>query len=206
MKVFTYVIQYNSGAAPNYAGPMVTLAICKPQVRRLARVGDLVLAFSGSLMSPEPHGVVWAGVVSEKLTFAEYWQDRRFATKRPGRCATPDNIYAPDGSDLRQVNNPVHGPLDAGRDLSGRFVLLFGKAWAFGEPHPLLLAEFGLRMVGGRRGHRVTVLDARRAAQLTRWLDQHSDSPAAGGSGARRARCLVPGRRTRKIRRGCRVL
>ena len=80
MKVFTYVIQFDGGAAPNYCEPATTLAICKPRIRRSAEVGDAIIAFEGSFLGPEAHAVRWAGVVTEKLTFSEYWNDRRFAS------------------------------------------------------------------------------------------------------------------------------
>lgn len=43
MRVHTYVIAVDSGGAPNYDAPAVTLAVCKPRIRKKARIGDLVL-------------------------------------------------------------------------------------------------------------------------------------------------------------------
>ncbi len=37
MKVWTYVITNDSGAAPNFDPPAVTLASCKPKIRRAAK-------------------------------------------------------------------------------------------------------------------------------------------------------------------------
>jgi hypothetical protein len=54
------------------------------------------LAFAGKQVNPtEPHSVVWAGVITEKMSFAEYWDDRRFAGKKPDRSEHPDNFYRP---------------------------------------------------------------------------------------------------------------
>ena len=110
MRVHTYVIVVDSGAAPNYDKPFTTLAVCKPRIRRKAGIGELVLAFAGQKVNPyEPHTVVWAGVVTEKLSFAEYWNDTRFAGKKPDRALTPDNFYRPTkGDGLLWVENPVH--------------------------------------------------------------------------------------------------
>lgn len=50
-----------------------------------------MLAFAGKQVNPfEPHSVVWAGIVSEKMSFADYWNDRRFAGKKPDRSKYPD--------------------------------------------------------------------------------------------------------------------
>ncbi|WP_422613519.1 hypothetical protein [Pseudomonas knackmussii] len=66
MRVHTYVIATDAGSAPNYDPPAVTLAVCKPRIRKKAKVGDLVLAFAGSTVNPlSGHSVVWAGIVSE---------------------------------------------------------------------------------------------------------------------------------------------
>jgi Nucleotide modification associated domain 2 len=47
MKVWTYVITTDKGAAPNFEPPEATLTICKPRIRRKAELGELVLAFNG---------------------------------------------------------------------------------------------------------------------------------------------------------------
>lgn len=170
MKVYTYVIATDAGGAPNYAPPCLTLAICKPRIRKSAKPGDLILAFNGTQLGTNPHGVRWAGIVSEKLTFVEYWHDTRFASKKPNIAAMPDNIYEPMGADFRQVPNPAHGPASKSRDLRGQFVLTFKDSWYFGNLAPVLPAEFGLRMLTGRRGHRVAELSDIESSRLQRWL------------------------------------
>jgi len=90
MRVHTYVIATDAGSAPNYDPPAVTLAVCKPGIRKKAKVGDLVLAFAGAVVNPTSrHSVVWAGIVSEVLTFTEYWNDRRFTSKKPDCTDVP---------------------------------------------------------------------------------------------------------------------
>lgn len=176
MKVYRYVIAFDEGAAPNYQTPMTTLAICKPRIRAGAQVGDLVVAFSAARLSPEPHGVRWAGVVSEKLTFAEYWKDTRFAGKKPSRTPLSDNIYKPVDGGMMLVENRVHGPEDAAHDLSGGYVLCFRESWRFGSAAPVLPEEFGLRIVGGRRGHRVSHMDDSAWLRLRRWLNRQASA------------------------------
>jgi hypothetical protein len=97
MKVWTYVITVDRGAAPNFEPPETTLTVCKPGIRKWAKPGDVVLAFNGKrLNSTDTDSVRWAGVVSEVISLTDYWNDPRFDMKKPGgRPGTPDNIYRP---------------------------------------------------------------------------------------------------------------
>ena len=174
MRIYTYVIATDRGSAPNYDPPCTTLAICKPRIRHGAESGDLVLAFTGSNLSPEPHSVCWAGIVTEKMSFSEYWTDKRFATKKPGASATPDNIYKPTPHGLQQVPNSSHGPDHVPTDLGGQFVLIFARTWIFGASGPILPERFGLRMTGGRRNHRTRYIPDAQAKALIQWLNEHS--------------------------------
>ena len=171
MKAYTYVIMVDAGSAPNYDLPMTTLAICKPRIRIAAGIGDLVLAFTGSRLGPERHGVRWAGVVSEKIPFADYWADPRFQRKKPDESIVPDNIYRPIEGNLVQVDNNIHDGGNVDTDLSGRYVLLFKESWYFGPTSPLPPESFGLRMTGGRRGHRVADLADAQWKKLKSWLN-----------------------------------
>lgn len=55
----------------------LTLAICKPEIRRLSRVGDWIVGISGKTLQNQQgypvHAVVWAGIVAEILTGQEYY-------------------------------------------------------------------------------------------------------------------------------------
>lgn len=178
--VHTYVIATNAGSAPNYDPPAVTLTVCKPRLRRKARTGELVLGFAGAALKPRsPHSVVWAGIVSEILTLADYWHDPRFATKRPDRSDVPDNFYAPDGrGGYRWQPNPVHGPDATTHDTGGRHALVFARAWRFGHLGPEIPESFGLRMIGSRRGERRHELTERDGRRLVAWLDAQRTSSA----------------------------
>jgi hypothetical protein len=178
MRVFTYVQVYDGGSAPNYDPPAFTLAVCKPRIRMTARPGDLILAFSGRRLGLDPHGVRWAGVVAEKLTFAEYWDDKRFAGKKPDVSASPDNIYRPTADGLVQVPNVTHGPDATKTDADGQYVLVFDTSWRFGDMAPVIPQQFGLRMATGRRGHRVADLSAGDWTALRDWLSKSHTGPA----------------------------
>jgi hypothetical protein len=198
VRVHTYVIRWDAGSAPNYDPPFITLAVCKPRIRKKAEVGDLVLAFAGKPVNPlEPHTVVWAGIVAEKMSFSDYWDDRRFAGKKPDRSDHSDNFYRPVNGGLLWVENEVHGPEETNKDTGGLFVLGFSPSWRFGANGPAMPTEFGLRIVNGRRGERVSELSGPESKRLKSWLDGHfhvADSqrkPAARCSPRKKLRKVV---------------
>jgi hypothetical protein len=173
MRVHTYVIATDAGSAPNYDPPAVTLAVCKPRIRKKAKVGELVLAFAGAKVNPTSrHSVVWTGIVSEILTFSEYWGDRRFASKKPDRTDVPDNFYKPTGNGgFAWQSNHVHGREAQIRDTGGLNVLVFDHVWRFGALGPVLPEDFGLRMINSRRGERVADLTDSMWQRLESWLN-----------------------------------
>ena len=139
--IYRYVVAYDGGTAPNPFAGWCTLAICKPRIRKAAKVGDWIMGFRarnlGNIRTGFGH-VLYAMQVEEKLTFAEYWQDERFLSRRPSSSNSgPDNIYRPIHSQsgietLEWVSNQVHEPSAKLRDLSGQCVLVARKFWYFG--------------------------------------------------------------------------
>src|SRR5215472_8962351 len=77
--LFSYCIPFDNGAAPNPFWGLCTLAVCKPSIRRSAKVGDWIVG-TGSVNSPigDISGkVVYAMLVTEKMTMKEYDQFTR---------------------------------------------------------------------------------------------------------------------------------
>lgn len=153
-RTYAYVIVNDGGGAPCYENGRLTLAVCKPAIRRTARADDLVVAYSSKKLG-DSNRVRWAGVIKEKVGFADYWRDARFK----GRA---DNIYRPVEGALPE--HPAGAFEHAGgelhperehwsRDLGGLWVLAFGPWWYFGGAGPL--APERLRMGPVRQGHRV---------------------------------------------------
>lgn len=161
MNLFSYIVSYDRGFAPNPFFGYCTLACCKPSIRRTAAIGDLVV---GITPKARGHKLLYIMRVKERLTFAEYWNDARFRRKRASKknalTACGDNIYRPTARGLRQLSS-VHSNEDGTqnaetkrRDLSGQYVLISDDFVYFGlNPHPRRLPRcFGQMIVG--RGHR----------------------------------------------------
>jgi hypothetical protein len=195
LKVWTYVITVDAGAAPNFEHGLTTLTVCKPRIRKAAERGDLVLAFNSSKLNPdEPHSVRWAGLVTEVVSLEDYWTDKRFEGKKPGKSPKPDNIYRPTGTgELKQVSNTTHGPQDFARDVNGENALVLSPTWYFGPEVAVLPASFNLRMIGGRRGHRCIPITDRTWSNLERWLNLNvPNSNLLKSFSARASRCSPP--------------
>ena len=115
--LFSYVVRYDSGFAPNPFFGFCTLATCKPGIRKHAGVQDwLVGTGSGAASVRRKGSLVYAMKVTETLETAQYWDDPRFQCKKPEMyhnwvAASGDNIYEPIGpSKWRQLNSYHSGP------------------------------------------------------------------------------------------------
>lgn len=142
LRLFTYTIPVDDGAAPNPFRGMCSLAICKPGIRRVARKGDWVAGLgakkshSGNLSKH----LVYAMRVEEVLTMKEYdeqaparWPHRipdvRSAdlSERLGDCIYDYSRGAP----VQRLS--VHGPANRETDLSGENVLISRDFYYFGS-------------------------------------------------------------------------
>jgi hypothetical protein len=162
MRLFSYVVTFDTGFAPNPFWGFLTLACCKPKIRLTASPGDLVVGLAPSRFGS---GVVYVARIDEKMTFHQYWQDPRFEAKRPradgasilDRCG--DNIYQPvepqGYRQLHSAHSSKGGEEDEGakhHDLSGRFVLASSDFSYFGAA-PIPLPD-AFRSLIVKRGHR----------------------------------------------------
>lgn len=107
MKLYSYVVRYDSGFAPNPFYGYCTLATCKPFIRKAATVGDWLVGCGSNDKSIRRGGhLVYAMRVTEAITFRAYNADPRFLMKIPYRTGSRkqscgDNIYFRDPKDTR---------------------------------------------------------------------------------------------------------
>jgi len=159
--LFSYRVRFDHGSAPNPFWGVCTLVICKPRIRRCARVDDWVVG-TGSANTPAGDlsgSVVYAMQVTRTLSMRDYdaWSARH-PRKRPDPCHTDprrvvgDSIYD-FASDPPAVRPDVHTEAHRAHDLSGRRALLSRRFVYFGraaEPLPTDL----LGIVKDGPGHR----------------------------------------------------
>lgn len=162
MNVYSYILASDTGFAPNPFWGYCTLACCKPMIRRTASVGDWIVGLTPKHLG---HRIAYAMKVSEKITVADYWRDKRFREKRPKmrrkdvvlRCG--DNIYKPIPGGKFQQKHSRHSNKDGSenttrkkRDLGGEYVLVSKTFSYFGVTAKELPNEFDEITPG--RGHR----------------------------------------------------
>jgi hypothetical protein len=170
--LFSYCLPFDDGAAPNPFWGLCTLAICKPVIRRTAKVGDWVVG-TGSRRSPigDLSGqVVYAMRVTEVMTMQKYDQFTRstLSNKIPQmdhadrRRWYGDSIY--DYSTTNPSLRPgVHSEKNRRTDLSGDNVLLSDAFFYFGDRPvdlPLPLRAIAQQQQGHRSLANVGYFDA----------------------------------------------
>ena len=128
-RLYSYVVKYDTGFAPNPFHGYCTLACCKPGIRKGAEKGDYIV---GLAPKASFYKVVYVMQVAEKMGFNEYWNDPRFHDKRPveagGKMAEGDNIYHQDHNCPWIQEESRHSEKDSEKnkstDLSGKYVLI----------------------------------------------------------------------------------
>lgn len=122
MKLYSYVVRYDSGFAPNPFYGWCTLATCKPRIRNSAEVGDWIVG-TGSNNRQVQRGehLVYAMRVTETMTFSDYDVDPRFQLKKPYRRGSRkqscgDNIYYRDAANKHWLQrDSFHSNVDGTR-------------------------------------------------------------------------------------------
>jgi len=117
VKVYSYVVEHDTGHAPNPYFDSCTLCRCKfsqqaektqglkgrKNIVELAEEGDWVIGTGGASKKSSGHGkLVYAMQVDEKLTRDEYFSDSRFAQKKRKKMGTYEQTQ---GDNLRPRND-----------------------------------------------------------------------------------------------------
>ena len=110
-RLYSYKMSHDNRFAPNPLFGVLTLATCKPQLRKNAKVGDWIAGWTSSHIAhtPTPVGeerLIYLAKVSEKLTFAEYWE--KYPVKRP--------VYTDDTSVLERYGDNIYKPVELRTD------------------------------------------------------------------------------------------
>ena len=82
-KYFFYKLIVDDGGAPCVAGKWLSLAICKPMIRRSAAEGDLIFGFAANSLHRD-NRLIYIARVTKKLRGEIYYRDAAYA--RRGDC------------------------------------------------------------------------------------------------------------------------
>jgi len=182
-RLFSYVVRYDVGFAPNPFHGWCTLATCKPGIRGKASLGDWIVG-TGSKEAHRGGCLVYAMRVEESLTFQQYWEDPRFICKRPSMCgsikkAVGDNIYHRDKQGNWSQEDSRHTREDTSvniehlaKDTTVDVVLVSQRFSFFGGAGPVvpdhLRVDFSL--VHSGQGYRSS-FSAEQVAAAVAWLN-----------------------------------
>ena len=146
MGMYSYVLRYDDGAAPNPFYGYCTIAICKPAIRRVANFGDWIIGTGNAKIGNDK--IVYAMKVTYCMDFQKYFKDNRFQAKIPRfdnfdkHCHLGDNIYKPTGNGFEQLpsvhsdgykenlKNKLH---DLGKNLHNNRILVSDHFYYFGD-------------------------------------------------------------------------
>jgi hypothetical protein len=157
-RVHSYVIDHDVGFAPNPFHGICTLAACKPEIRRCAKLGEYVVG-TGSRPNRRQGYLIYWMQVDEILNFDQYWSAARFWRKRPVMRGSlmlryGDNIYhRENGSPFFTQEDSFHSEPygvtnveNLERDTGRTDRVLLGRNFAYwgdnGPKVPDVLADF----------------------------------------------------------------
>lgn len=159
MHCFRYKLNHDYGLAPNPFGGVMTLAVCKGDIRknRNLQVGDWIIG-TGGKNTRFLNKLIYAMKVEGWMTFDEYWNNPNFAFKKPVLNGSlvqmyGDNFYHTDPTTGKMVQEPsAHSMLDntpnlthLKRDTGGERVLYSRHYYYFGSHCPSIPS--GLRYI-----------------------------------------------------------
>ncbi len=179
--MYSYVVEHDYGRSPNPNGGFCTLAFCKfseDGVRRnvveMAEVGDWIVGTGGNNELSAGHGkLVYAMLVTEKMTLQDYFHDLRFK---------------------RRSGNELHlaGSTDRYALISDHFFYFGRNAPEFEKRH----LAYPIEKRG--RSHRSTSFKKEFIADFVAWLEEnftagiHGDPCAACDQETERCETMRP--------------
>lgn len=188
IRLFSYKMTHDTGFAPNPFHGMLTIANCKPLIRKCKRVGDWIAGFTSKQLNGDNAGeerLVFLMKVTDKISYNEYWHNPIYSRKKPDLLShltmdkTGDNIYQPlkinpiVSSDFQQVENKNHKDWDQTHDLSGKFILISECFYYFGAESISIPIEIRPNVPTGVSAHGARTHDIERANKFIEYIQSN---------------------------------
>jgi hypothetical protein len=198
MKLYSYVVEHDTGYAPNPYFGVCTLCRCKYRTSRtkprnvveLAEVGDWVVGTGGADKNKSAgHGkLVYAMRVEEKLTRQEYHASPRFAAKKRVETGT----YAQTRGDNETPRNDF--------EKREQFVLISRHFYYFGAGAIDIPKEAPPNLEKRGPGFRCDFAPAD-ICRFVEWLEKQRDKPGKHGDPCQRS--LAQPKASKKCKSSC---
>ena len=155
MNLFSYKLEHDYGLAPNPFGGIMSLAVCKSDIRKNKNlsVGDLIVG-TGSKSLGNLNHLIYAMQIEQLISFDEYWDNPEYEFKKPVMTGSlvqmyGDNFYHTDPISKKPIQeasahahpDPVKRKKHIERDTSGKLVPLSRRFYYFGENAPEIPAN-----------------------------------------------------------------
>ena len=163
-RLFSYLMTDDTGFAPNPFYEKLTLATCKPGIRRTKKEGDWIAGFASKSLVHKTkarinhQGLIYLMWVGKVMPLSQYFSDAEFQNKKPPPeinghknlpCDYGDNIYFHDAlGNFQQHPNGNHTKDHIKHDTFGKNVLIADKFYYFGKNCPI--PENGWKSMGVR--------------------------------------------------------
>ena len=163
-RIFVYKMTADNGGAPCVYGGILSLAICKPMIRRKAKEGDWIIGLGGKNLG---EGIIYVAHVTGTAG-NEYYQDRQFVRR-------PDCVYHFRGGGLTRKRTAAYHKnlanmatdLGAGPEYRNARVLLSLDFRYFGVRREAVPPDLQAFAASIGRGHRVNHDPASRKALVS---------------------------------------
>lgn len=186
MRLHSYTIRFDTGAAPNPFWGICTLAICKPKIRKKATLGDWIIGFGSKNAEVErltfkdlSEHIVFAMRVDQILSFNQYDKFclKNLPNKIPKlktndwRRRVGDCLYYDVTGYQSSMREGVHDISEMYHDLKGEKVLLSSNFYYFGASAKLPSDE-SIQKLKITRGHKSTD-DYELVERFFKWISQY---------------------------------
>lgn len=176
--LYSYKMVVDSGFAPNPFYGYLTLATCKPYIRRTKDEGDYVAGFTSSRLDDKYNNgfekLIYIMKVTKKMSYAEYHEDPKFKKKIPNnksrRSRAGDNIYQLKNRCYTQVATQNHGTQgEMEIDMQCRQVLISDEFFYFGSK-PINIDRFAINKPKVQSAYGVRTSDLSEIEKLWKYL------------------------------------
>lgn len=183
IRLFSYKMVNDSGFAPNPFHELLTLANCKPCIRKSKKVGDWIAGYTSQRLNGDivdDERLIYLMKVTSKIDYEEYWCNPKYKSKIPDLSSESienkagDNIYKPDGmSGFVQIANKNHREKDIKRDLSGQFILISNCFYYFGYSAIYIPVDIRPSIPKGQSAHGSRTWDSSKAGKFIDYIQKN---------------------------------
>jgi len=193
MRLFSYKLTHDTGFAPNPFFGFLTLANCKPLIRRHKIIGDWIAGFTSDKLCGDNIGderLIYLMHITNKITYYEYFNAQKYKIKIPDLqhndfiYKSGDNIYSPlneydysleNVTTIKNMNhwdfkNDCECMKNKIKDLPGIYVLISDDFYYFGKNAIVIDKQIRPDVPFGMAAHGVQTKNINKAIQFIEFI------------------------------------